>query len=326
MRADRPPDRRLDPCLPSVYAGLRNPVGTHVQVGKGLVKGGAGAGRRGRAPRPSRCSSATPAAGRTRPATRSVDRAFRDACETSGIGSSSTRPTWSTWARRPRRRTSDRWPRWPTTSSGPLEIGAEGVVVHTGSCVDEGTRGRGDAAGPRGTAPGARRGRRRRALAAAGADRRSGPVAVRRRRGPRALPRRALDRHPGPGSAWTPATCSRPAPRSTSRAAPPRPSTGSSRSADRGGCGWSTRTTRWTSAARSRTGTRASATATSDSAPFEELFAHPATDGRAVHPRDARLPRRRRPATSRCCKKLRDAVSGPDRRTTLLATLGAARR
>ena len=123
---------------PSSYAGLRNPVGTHVQVGKGLVKGalvhaaevGAEtiqvfAGN----PRGWAHSAGDP----------SVDRAFRAACETSGmrvfihtpylvnLGS----PTPSTYER--------------SVASvahnlkRAVEIGAEGVVVHTGSCVDEGT-------------------------------------------------------------------------------------------------------------------------------------------------------------------------------------------
>ena len=70
-----------------------------------------------------------------------------------------------------------------------------------------------------------------RALAAARADRRPGPLAVRRGRRPRALPRRARPPPARSASAWTPATCSPPAPRSTSPAAPPPPSTGSSRSA-----------------------------------------------------------------------------------------------
>jgi deoxyribonuclease-4 len=123
---------------PSSYAGLRNPVGTHVQVGKGLVKGalvhadevGAEtvqvfAGN----PRGWAHSAGDP----------SVDRAFRAACETSGmrvfihtpylvnLGS----PTPSTYEK--------------SVASvahnlkRAVEIGAEGVVVHTGSCVDEGT-------------------------------------------------------------------------------------------------------------------------------------------------------------------------------------------
>ena len=54
---------------------------------------------------------------------------------------------------------------------------------------------------------------------------------------------------------------------------------------------------------------------------FEELFAHPATDGRAVRPGDARLPRRRRPADRAAAEAPRDGERGPDRRTTLLATL-----
>ncbi len=123
---------------PSSYAGLRNPVGTHVQVGKGLVKGAlAHAAEVGAEtiqvfvgnPRGWAHSAGDP----------SVDRAFRAACETSGmrvfihtpylvnLGS----PTPSTYEK--------------SVASvahnlkRAVEIGAEGVVVHTGSCVDEGT-------------------------------------------------------------------------------------------------------------------------------------------------------------------------------------------
>jgi deoxyribonuclease IV len=123
---------------PPSYAGLRNPVGTHVQVGKGLVKGALVQAAEVGAetiqvfagnPRGWAHSAGDP----------SVDRAFRDACETSGmrvfihtpylvnLGS----PTPSTYER--------------SVASvahnlkRAVEIGAEGVVVHTGSCVDEGT-------------------------------------------------------------------------------------------------------------------------------------------------------------------------------------------
>ena len=117
--------------------GMRNPVGTHVQVGKGLVKGALtradeiGAeviqvfvgNPRGWAP-----ASGDPA----------VDRAFREACTATGrrvfvhspylvnLGS----PTPATYERS------------VATIAHNLtraaEIGAEGVVVHTGSCVDDG--------------------------------------------------------------------------------------------------------------------------------------------------------------------------------------------
>ena len=117
---------------------MRNPVGTHVQVGKGLVKGAlAHAADVGAEaiqvfvgnPRGWAHSSGDPA----------VDAAFRAACAESAmrvlvhtpylvnLGS----PTGSTYDR--------------SVASvahnlrRAVEIGAEGVVVHTGSCVDEGT-------------------------------------------------------------------------------------------------------------------------------------------------------------------------------------------
>ncbi len=123
---------------PPTFAGLRNPVGTHVQVGKGLVTGAlANADRIGAEtiqvfvgnPRGWAASAGDPA----------VDAAFRAACEASGmrvfvhspylvnLGS----PTRSTYERS------------VATVAHNLrraaDIGAEGVVVHTGSCVDEGT-------------------------------------------------------------------------------------------------------------------------------------------------------------------------------------------
>jgi deoxyribonuclease-4 len=125
------------PVLPSVH-GLRNPVGTHVQVGKGLVRGalvhaaevGAEtiqvfAGN----PRGWALSAGDP----------EVDRAFRTLTGAAGmrvfvhapylvnLGS----PTPATFER--------------SVASvahnlrRAKEIGAEGVVVHTGSCVDETT-------------------------------------------------------------------------------------------------------------------------------------------------------------------------------------------
>lgn len=120
------------------YAGLRNPVGTHVQVGKGLVTGAlAQADALG-------CETIQVFAGNPRGWALSkgdpkVDAAFRDATAERGmrvfihspylvnLGS----PTPATYeksvasvAHNLRR---------------AVEIGAEGVVVHTGSCVDAGT-------------------------------------------------------------------------------------------------------------------------------------------------------------------------------------------
>ena len=123
---------------PASYADLRNPVGTHVKVGKGLVAGAlANAASVGAEtiqvfvgnPRGWAASAGDP----------TVDSAFRSACAESGmrvfvhtpylvnLGS----PTPSTFEKS------------VATVVHNLkrgaEIGAEGVVVHTGSCVDEGT-------------------------------------------------------------------------------------------------------------------------------------------------------------------------------------------
>jgi deoxyribonuclease-4 len=126
------------PVTRAPYAGLRNPVGTHVQVGKGLVTGAlAQADALG-------CETIQVFAGNPRGWALSkgdpkVDAAFRDATAERGmrvfihspylvnLGS----PTPATYeksvasvAHNMRR---------------AVEIGAEGVVVHTGSCVDAGT-------------------------------------------------------------------------------------------------------------------------------------------------------------------------------------------
>ncbi|MGZ5417733.1 MAG: deoxyribonuclease IV [Nocardioides sp.] len=123
---------------PSSYAGLRNPVGTHVQVGKGLVAGAlANADALG-------CETIQVFAGNPRGWAASagdpkVDAAFRDATTERGmrvfvhapylvnLGS----PTPATYEKS------------VATVAHNLkraaEIGAEGVVVHTGSCVDAGT-------------------------------------------------------------------------------------------------------------------------------------------------------------------------------------------
>ncbi len=123
---------------PSAFTGLRNPVGTHVQVGKGLVAGAlVNAEKIGAEtiqvfvgnPRGWAASAGDP----------EVDAAFRTACRDAGmrvfvhtpylvnLGS----PTPSTYEKS------------VATVAHNLrraaEIGAEGVVVHTGSCVDEGT-------------------------------------------------------------------------------------------------------------------------------------------------------------------------------------------
>src|SRR3954451_4604005 len=124
-------------CVPSDRA-LRNPVGTHVQVGKGLVKGALAQAEQIGAetiqvfvgnPRGWALAAGDPA----------VDREFRERCQEAGrrvfvhspylvnLGS----PTPATYERS------------VATVAHNLrraaDIGAEGVVVHTGSCVSEGT-------------------------------------------------------------------------------------------------------------------------------------------------------------------------------------------
>lgn len=128
----------MSPVLTSAERALRNPVGTHTKVGKGLVAGAFADARRIGAetiqifagnPRGWAHSAGKP----------EQDQAFRDACEEAGmrvfihapylvnLGS----PTPATYeksvasvAHNLRR---------------AVEIGAEGVVVHTGSCVTDGS-------------------------------------------------------------------------------------------------------------------------------------------------------------------------------------------
>jgi deoxyribonuclease IV len=121
----------------TTFAGLRNPVGSHVKVGSGLVNGALG------------CAAAigaeaiqvfvgNPRGWAASPGNPVVDAAFRSACEATGmrvfvhtpylvnLGS----PTAATYERS------------VATVAHNLrraaEIGAEGVVVHTGSCVQDG--------------------------------------------------------------------------------------------------------------------------------------------------------------------------------------------
>ena len=128
----------MSPVLTSAERALRNPVGTHTKVGKGLVAGAFADARRIGAetiqifagnPRGWAHSAGKP----------EQDQAFRDACADAGmrvfihapylvnLGS----PTPATYeksvasvAHNLRR---------------AVEIGAEGVVVHTGSCVTDGS-------------------------------------------------------------------------------------------------------------------------------------------------------------------------------------------
>jgi deoxyribonuclease-4 len=128
----------MPPTTPLVPPALRNPVGTHLKVGKGLVKGAFTEARRIGAetlqvftgnPRGWALSEGDPA----------VDAAFRDACREAGIrvfihspylvnlGS----PTPATYESSVRSVAHN--------LKRAAEIGAEGVVVHTGSCVAAGS-------------------------------------------------------------------------------------------------------------------------------------------------------------------------------------------
>lgn len=116
----------------------RNPVGTHLKVGKGLVDGALAEARKIGA-ETIQVFAGNPRGWANSPGKPEVDAAFRDACAADGIRTfihtpylvNLGSPTAATYeksvlsvAHNLRR---------------AAEMGVEGVVVHTGSCVDEGT-------------------------------------------------------------------------------------------------------------------------------------------------------------------------------------------
>ena len=128
----------MPPIVAPVSPALRNPVGTHLKVGKGLVKGAFTEARRIGA------ESLQVFAGNPRGWARSagdptVDTAFRKACEDAGMRVFIHAPYLVNLGS----------PTPATYESSVLsvahnlkraaEIGAEGVVVHTGSCVASGS-------------------------------------------------------------------------------------------------------------------------------------------------------------------------------------------
>ena len=299
------------PSAPS-YAGLRNPVGTHVQVGKGLVKGALAQAADAIGAETVQVFVGNPRGWAHSAGDPVVDAAFRAACEASGMRVFIHTPYLVNLGS-------------PTPSTYERSVAVGGAQPQAGRgdrrrgrrrahrlLRRRGHAGRRDAPGPRGPAAGARRARRRTApVAAARADRRPGPLAVRRGRRPRALPRRARRGTRRSASASTPATSSPPAPRSTSPAAPPRPSTGWSRSAGPGRL----RLVHANDSMDVRGAFKDRHQRIGDGhiglGAFEELFAHPATDGRAVRAGDARLPRRRRPADRAAAEAARDGERRP---------------
>ena len=126
------------PPVPSSVAARRNPIGTHVKVGPGLVKGTLAGARRIGA-EALQIFSGNPRGWALAAGDPGVDAAFRAGCEEDGIrvfihapylvnlGS----PTAATYERSV-----------ATVAHNlrrAVELGAEGVVVHTGSCVDDGS-------------------------------------------------------------------------------------------------------------------------------------------------------------------------------------------
>ena len=137
MTPTPPPAAAARPRAVAVEPGLRNPVGTHVTVGKGLVAGAFETARAVGA-EAIQVFAGNPRGWAHSPGTPAVDAAFREACVSAGmrvfvhapylvnLGS----PTPETYQK--------------STASvahnlrRAVQIGAEGVVVHTGSCVTEG--------------------------------------------------------------------------------------------------------------------------------------------------------------------------------------------
>ena len=126
------------PPTTSSDAARRNPVGTHVKVGPGLVKGTLAGARRIGA-EALQIFTGNPRGWALAKGDPTVDAAFRSGCEEEGIrvfihapylvnlGS----PTPATYERSV-----------ATVAHNlqrAVELGAEGVVVHTGSCVDDGS-------------------------------------------------------------------------------------------------------------------------------------------------------------------------------------------
>jgi deoxyribonuclease-4 len=120
------------------YAGLRNPVGTHVKVGKGLVAGAlAQADAIG-------CEAIQIFAGNPRgwansPGNPTVDAAFREACAERGIRTFIHSPYLVNLGSPTPATYQNSVASVVHNLKRAIELGAEGVVVHTGSCVDEGS-------------------------------------------------------------------------------------------------------------------------------------------------------------------------------------------
>jgi deoxyribonuclease-4 len=127
----------MPPAPTAVEPALRNPVGTHLKVGKGLVAGAFTEALRIGA-ETLQVFAGNPRGWAASPGDPAVDTAFRDACGEAGIrvfvhapylvnlGS----PTPATYERSAASVAHN--------LKRAAEIGAEGVVVHTGSCVADG--------------------------------------------------------------------------------------------------------------------------------------------------------------------------------------------
>ena len=207
---------------------MRNPIGTHVLVGKGLVAGAlANADELGCEtiqifvgnPRGWALSPGQAGRGRARSATGCAERGHAGLHPRAVPGE----PRLA----RPPRRTRSRSPRSPTTCAGPPRSAPRAwscTPARTSTPTAARTARRRDGAGARGAAAAAGRGRRttpRRGCCSSRRPARAGRCARASRTSSRTSPRSTST--PRPGSASTPATSSPPARRWTSPAArPPR--------------------------------------------------------------------------------------------------------
>ncbi|NUS49552.1 MAG: TIM barrel protein, partial [Nocardioidaceae bacterium] len=118
-------------------AGLRNPVGTHVLVGSGLVRG-ALANADAIGAETLQVFAGNPRGWANAAGDPAVDAAFRERCAEQGRRVFVHTP----YLVNPGSPTPSTYERSVASIAHNLrraaEIGAEGVVVHTGSCVDEG--------------------------------------------------------------------------------------------------------------------------------------------------------------------------------------------
>ncbi|HET6626882.1 MAG TPA: deoxyribonuclease IV [Nocardioidaceae bacterium] len=128
----------MSPVPTSAERALRNPIGTHLKVGKGLVAGALSDAQRIGA-EAMQIFAGNPRGWANSAGKPEQDRAFRDACHEAGIRVFIHAPYLVNLGS-PTAATYDRSVASVAHNlKRAVEIGAEGVVVHTGSCVTDGS-------------------------------------------------------------------------------------------------------------------------------------------------------------------------------------------